>query len=231
MDKVFDIQLYCNALVGALRANFGNNLRYVGLQGSYLRNEATEQSDIDVMVVFETLTKQDMQLYKQTLKSVGEYERACGFVCSVEELRNWNALEICQLGYTTKDLYGKLADFLPRWTVENEIEYVKTSLNNLYHALCHSYIHSTQERLLSHLTFYYKSAYFILQNTYFLQTLKQDGKGQFVLPKAQLLQKLQGQDKAVLQTLLQLQNGKQLDFDTLFDLIFDWCKQKMAEVK
>ncbi|MBQ9141799.1 MAG: nucleotidyltransferase domain-containing protein [Lachnospiraceae bacterium] len=31
---------------------FGDRLLYVGLQGSYLRGEATESSDIDIMVGF-----------------------------------------------------------------------------------------------------------------------------------------------------------------------------------
>ena len=48
---MIDMETYMRQLIDNLRHQFGKNLLYVGLQGSYLRGEATESSDLDVMVI------------------------------------------------------------------------------------------------------------------------------------------------------------------------------------
>ncbi len=217
----FDINNYCEKLKARLISAFGKRLIYMGLQGSYLRGEATEQSDIDIMVILESLTVADMDLYREALDKVGNSDRACGFICSLVDMKNWNPLEACQLGFTTKDLYGKLADLLPDWTREDEVNYVKMSLDNLYHALCHSYIHADREKLKNSLPSLYKSAFFILQNTYYLES------GEFVLTQAELGEKLHGEDKVIAQAALALANGVILDFDTYYTKLFTWCQDKL----
>ena len=46
---MIDVQIYMSELTTYLEAAFGERLLYVGLQGSYLRGEATEESDIDAL--------------------------------------------------------------------------------------------------------------------------------------------------------------------------------------
>ena len=50
---MFDLDGYLDHLISSCRAAFGKRLLYVGLQGSYLRGEAHEGSDIDVMVILD----------------------------------------------------------------------------------------------------------------------------------------------------------------------------------
>ena len=50
MNNIVDINDYTNRLTDALKSKFGDRLLYVGLQGSYLRGEATPESDIDIIV-------------------------------------------------------------------------------------------------------------------------------------------------------------------------------------
>lgn len=57
---MFDLDSYMNALILSCRTAFGERLLYVGLQGSYLRREAHENSDIDVMVILDRFSVQDM---------------------------------------------------------------------------------------------------------------------------------------------------------------------------
>ena len=109
----FKIASYIDQLVRLLHDNFKQRLLYVGLQGSYLRNEANENSDIDVMVLIDDMNIQDLDRYKEALILVGAYNKSCGFICGKAELSCWNPLEICQLIHTTKDYYGKLKEF--RW--------------------------------------------------------------------------------------------------------------------
>ena len=101
---------------------------YMGLQGSYLRGEARENSDIDIMVILDRFSVRDMDTYRGILKEIGFYERSCGFICGKDEMKRWNPLEVCQLRHTTKDLVGDLADYLPTAAREDEINYVKLSL-------------------------------------------------------------------------------------------------------
>jgi len=55
-DFMICTEVYLSKLVDLLRAQFGSRLVYVGLQGSYPRGEATEHSDIDIMVVIAQLS-------------------------------------------------------------------------------------------------------------------------------------------------------------------------------
>ena len=102
---MLDIDVYMQQLVQRLQAAFGNRLCYVGLQGSYLRGEAHEHSDIDAMVILETLTVDDMDRYREILVDLGHYDLSCGFICGKQEMKSWNALELCHLLHTTKDCY------------------------------------------------------------------------------------------------------------------------------
>ena len=94
---MIDIRAYMRELVGTLKTVFENRLLYVGLQGSYLRAEATEKSDIDVMVVIDEMKPNDLKEYKKVLKEIGNYDKSCGFICGSKELLNWNPQEICHL--------------------------------------------------------------------------------------------------------------------------------------
>ncbi len=240
--SVIDINNYCDRLKDTLLLEFGENLCYMGLQGSYLRGEETENSDIDIMIILDTLTLEAMDAYRAILEKMGHVEIACVLICSREDLKHWNPLEICHLSYTTKDLYGRLADFLPAWTEQDEVNYIKISLNNLYHALCHGYIHSSPEEMNRQLLSYYKSAFFILQNTYFLETYRSDKQNaEFVLTKAELIKRLRHDDQHILEVLLALTDDSPADhdkdfhdkdfrYDQQFRLLFHWCQDKMRQM-
>lgn len=45
------IETYIAQLIHLLLREYGSRLAYVGLQGSYLRGEATDKSDIDIMTI------------------------------------------------------------------------------------------------------------------------------------------------------------------------------------
>lgn len=223
----FQIDTYCQSMLAALQRAFQQRLCYVGLQGSYLRGEATEHSDIDLVVILDTLQPADLVRYRELLEAAGEFHRSCGFICSREDLQHWNPLEGCQLLHSTKDLYGTLADLLPAWTEADEVNYIKLSLNNLYHALCHSYVHGDRSKLRASLPNYYKAAYFILQNTQYLESFRRDrARARFILPKAELLEQLTGADHAVLDTAIRLGQGEDIPFEQLYEQLLCWCQQK-----
>ena len=218
---MFDLNRYTAALRAQLLRRFGDRLRYMGLQGSYLRGEATGQSDIDVMVLLRDMTVRDLEDYRAALEEVGDADRACGFICGAAEMACWNPLESCQLLHTTRDLYGRLADFVPAWTPEDERNYIKLSLGNLFHELCHRYVHGDRVAIAAALPQLCKSAFFILQN------MEYQRSGVFAATKSALLERLAGVDRAVLE--LAMGPGDRPDFDRSFDLLYTWCQKALTE--
>lgn len=221
---MIDIEVYISQLTQRLVGRFGPRLCYVGLQGSYLRGEAHDGSDIDIMVVIDALSAVDLRAYRGIVKSLPDAERSCGFICGKADLANWNPLEICHLKHSTKDYYGVLSDLCPGYTETDVRNFVKMSINNLYHAICHSAIHSPSGSTLEGLTEAYKGVFFILQDLHCLRT------GDFVATKAALLGELAGMDRAVLQRSVELVNGQASDVAEAFELLFTWCQETLASL-
>lgn len=97
------------------------------------------------MVILDNLTARDLDTYRSLLMAAGHYDRSCGFLCGSAEIAGWNPLEVCHLVHTTQNYYGKLRDFLAHYAREDEKNFILLSLDNLYHELCHRYIHSDRE--------------------------------------------------------------------------------------
>lgn len=221
---MFRIDEYINELINTLKNEFGERLVYIGLQGSYLRNEETKSSDIDIMAVIDNISVEDLKTYQKVLVSVGNFDKSCGFICGKTDLKNWNPLEICHLLNTTKDYYGELKNLVPTYSAEDERNYVKLSLNNLYHEICHRYVHADREYNISKLPITCKSVFFIMQHLYYLST------GNFVPTKQQLLECVQDEDKTVLELSISLQNHIDYDFDRAFSALFNWCQNALSRI-
>ena len=221
---MFRIDEYIDKLTELLKEVFGERLVYIGLQGSYLRREQTKNSDIDIMAVIDNLSVEDLKTYQKALVSVGNFDKSCGFICSKTDLEHWNPLEICHLLNTTKDYYGELEKLVPAYSMEDERNYVKLSLNNLYHEICHRYIHADREYNISNLPITCKSVFFIMQHLYYLNS------GNFVPTKRELLECVQDEDKTVLELSISLQNNSDYDFDKAFFLLFHWCQNALLRI-
>ena len=212
---MFDINDYVQKLISQGKAAFGERLLYVGYMGSYLRGEANENSDIDVMVVIDNITISDMNTYRDIIKGLGNYDKSCGFICGKDEMKGWSPLEVCQLINTTKDVYGKLEPLLSPFTREDEINYVKFCLGNLYHELCHRFVHASREKNIEKFRGTCKFFFFLIQNLHYLET------GNFILKKADLKNAVSEADRRVLEfTAL----PDSFDFDAALEELFVWCQ-------
>ncbi len=212
------IDEYISRAVCLLRDTFADRLLYVGLQGSYSRGEADENSDIDLMVVLDELTAGDLEVYRGLLARLGEAEKSCGFLCGRGELFNWNTCEICQILHETDDILGRLADLVPSYTEEDVRQHVKLSVGNLYHALCHRAVHAADGWDADGLRDAYKPVLYILQNRVYLET------GVYWKTRRELLAHLDGIDAEVLQTAAALKAGDTMDAGEAFRLLFTWCQ-------
>ncbi len=219
---MFDLTRYLDDLILNCRSVFGERLLYMGLQGSWLRCDAHENSDIDIMVILDRFSVQDMDTYRGILKRIGCYEKSCGFICGKEEMERWNPLEVCQLRHTTKDLVGVLTDFLPSAVREDEINYVRLSLGNLYHELCHRYIHADREKNEAKFRGTCRSVFYLIQNLHFLES------GHFILSRRDLKKAVAEEDRIVLE-MAELPDG--YDFDQAFSSMFTWCQRAFARIE
>ena len=78
---MIDLNEYLPQMIAECSAVFGDRLLYLGLQGSYLRGEANEHSDIDIMAIIDHFSVADMDTYRIMLERIGHTEKACGFIC------------------------------------------------------------------------------------------------------------------------------------------------------
>ncbi|MBE6759625.1 MAG: nucleotidyltransferase domain-containing protein [Ruminococcaceae bacterium] len=218
---MIDSYQYISSLTALLQEHFGERLVYVGLQGSYLRGEATEESDIDIMVVISDMMPEDLSAYREAIAALEHSDKSCGFICGMEELRSWNPLEICHLLHTTEDHLGVLRELVPAYTEHDVRSFVKLSLGNLYHEICHRFIHSSKERNIAALPYAYKSVFFILQNMHYLES------GEFIGTKNELRKALACSDRRVLDTAISLGKGEPFDFDDAFELLYLWCREAL----
>lgn len=74
---MFRIDEYMDSLISVLKESFEKRLLYIGLQGSYLRHEEKQNSDIDIMAVVDGLSVTDLGIYREALISVGNYNKSC----------------------------------------------------------------------------------------------------------------------------------------------------------
>jgi predicted nucleotidyltransferase len=66
----FNSDKWLELLVERIRKTFGNRVLYIGHTGSYARGEATENSDIDVNVVLDCLSINDLNVYRRIIQSM-----------------------------------------------------------------------------------------------------------------------------------------------------------------
>lgn len=217
------IESYLEAAGRALREQFGERLLYLGLQGSYARGEAGEESDIDLFVLLDRVEVADLAAYRRVIASLGDAEKSCGFLAAGADLAHWNPCEICQILHETQDRYGRLSDFVPPYTRADVRCYVKLLTGNLYHELCHRYLHALREENERALAGSCRAVFYILQNLQYLRS------GNYPRTRAELRAALTGEDREVLELETRLRAGERADFDKAFPLLFSWCQKTLGE--
>ena len=85
---MIDITVWMDGFLKALHDTFGNRMWFVGLQGSYGRGEATETSDIDVVVILDELFASDIGEYHAMLDTLPHRELICGFLSGKEDRKS-----------------------------------------------------------------------------------------------------------------------------------------------
>ena len=107
---MIEITVWMKEFLQTLNETFANRVWFVGLQGSYGRGEATETSDIDIVVILDQLSVTDIQKYNAMLDTLPNRELICGFVSGKNELLDWEPSDLFQFCHDTTPIKGNLED-------------------------------------------------------------------------------------------------------------------------
>ena len=210
-----DIIIWTDKFLQALDKTFSHRVYFVGLQGSYSRGEATDKSDIDMVVILDKLSPSDIGTYNAMLDTLPHRELICGFISGKDEILNWEPSDLFQLYYDTTPIKGSLDEVLTLLDESAIDRAIKIGACNIYHGCVHNMLYDKSEDMLRGL---YKGASFTLQAIAFKQT------GKYIRKQTDLLSVLSAEDRVICETFLKLKSGGNIEFDAMSEALFNWAK-------
>ena len=217
---VIDITCWMQNFLLALNESFENRVWFVGLQGSYGRGEATETSDIDVVVILDELSAADIQSYNAMLDTLPHRELICGFLSGKAEIMNWEPSDLFQFCHDTTPIKGNLDEVMAGIDERAVNRAIKIGACNIFHGCVHNMLYEKSEDILRGL---YKSASFVVQAIAFKQT------GSYISHQKELLQVVSFDERVIVETFMNLKNGGTVDFSLMSETLFAWSKKWISE--
>lgn len=218
---MIDITNWMQYFTQKLNETFENRVWFVGLQGSYARGEATERSDIDIVVILDELSATDVQIYNNMLDSLPQRELICGFLSGRSEIMNWEPSDLFQFCYDTTPIKGSLDQVMAVIDECAVNRAIKIGVCNIYHSCVHNMLHEKSEDILRGL---YKAASFVVQAIVFKQT------GNYIRQQNELLEIASDDERIVISAFLNMKNGASFSFSNMSELLFAWSKKWIERI-
>ena len=217
---MIDITVWMQNFLQSLNKTFPNRVWFVGLQGSYGRGEATNTSDIDVVVILDELSAVDIKTYNDMLNTLPHRDLICGFLSGKGEILNWEPSDLFQFCNDTTPVKGNLDEVLAIVDKSDVDRAIKIGACNIYHGCVHNMLHEKSKDILKGL---YKSASFVVQAIAFKQT------GKYIKHKSELQDVVSTDERVIIDTFLSLKNGGAVDFNSMSEALFTWAKKWINE--
>ena len=217
---MIDITNWMQNFLQTLNKTFENRVWFVGLQGSYGRGEATETSDIDVVVILDELSAKDIQIYNDMLDTLSHRKLICGFLSGKNEIMNWEPSDLFQFCNDTTPIKGILDEVIALIDESAVNRAIKIGACNIFHGCVHNMLHEKSEDILRGL---YKSASFVVQAIVFKQT------GNYIKYQEELLKVAVPNEQSIIKNFLNLKNSGTVDFSLMSETLFDWAKKWISE--
>ena len=198
----------------ALQTNFPDRIWFVGLQGSYARGEATETSDIDIVVILDELTASDVQTYRAMLDALPHRELICGFLAGKREIMNWDPSDLFQFYHDTQPITGSLDELLPLIDAAAISKAIKMGAGNIYHGCVHNMLHERSEEILRGL---YKAASFVVQAICYQET------GRYFNKMKEVAKWVSPVDRMMVENYMAMKNGTAIDLERMSEEIMSWA--------
>ena len=216
---MIDINDWMKNFLQKLDETFANRVWFVGLQGSYGRGEATETSDIDIVVILDELSAMDIHIYKDMLDTLSHRELICGFLSGRKEIMNWEPSDLFQFCHDTTPIKGSLDEVMAVIDENAVSRAIKIGACNIFHGCVHNMLYEKSEDILRGL---YKSASFVVQAIAFKQT------GHYISHQKELLKVVSSNEQVIVETFMNLKNGGTVDFNLMSETLFVWSKKWIA---
>ena len=211
---MIDMKVWIEQFLAALDDCFGDRVWFVGLQGSRGRGEATDSSDIDMVVILDELGAADIAAYSDLLDRLPHRDLSCGFLSGRAEICRWEPSDLFQLYYDTTPIRGSLDSLLTLLDDAALDRAIRIGACNIYHGCVHNMVHGKSEDVLRSL---YKGASFVAQAIGCRQT------GRYLRHQRDLREVLPTSDQQIVDNFLDLKNGGNVDFDPMSRLLFEWA--------
>ena len=219
---MIDISEWLQNFLQILNETFAERVWFIGLQGSFARDEATENSDIDIVVILDELSVADIQTYNNMLDTMSHRELICGFLSGKKEIVNWEPSDLFQFCNDTTPIKGSLDEVIAVVDESAVNRAIKIGACNIFHGCVHNMLYEKNDDILRGL---YKSASFVVQAIAFKQT------GNYISHQKNLLQVVSSDERAIVETFINLKNGGMVDFDSMSETLFAWSKKLISENK
>ena len=217
---MIDVNTWMQDFLQTLNETFANRVWFVGLQGSYGRGEATETSDIDIVVILDELSAMDIQTYNDMLNTLSHRELICGFLSGKKELMNWEPSDLFQFCYDTTPFKGSLDEVMAVIDESALNRAIKIGVCNIFHGCVHNMLYEKSEDILRGL---YKAASFVVQAIAYKQTEN------YISHQKELLLVVSSDEQSIVKTFLDLKNGGTVDFTLMSEKLFTWAKKWIAQ--
>ena len=219
---MIDVITWMNNFLQTLNETFTNRVWFVGLQGSYGRGEATEKSDIDVVVILDELSAMDIQTYHDMLDTMSHRELICGFLSGKKEIMAWEPSDLFQFCHDTTPIKGSLDEVMAVIDESAVNRAIKIGACNIFHGCVHNMLYEKSEDVLRGL---YKSASFVVQAIAFNQT------GNYISHQKELLQVVSSDERVIVETFMNFKKGGAVDFNLMSEILYAWSKKWIAETR
>lgn len=212
---MIDISVWTKDYLRSLKEAFGDRVWFVGLQGSHGRGEATETSDIDMVVILDQLTPGDITAYNAMLDTLPHRELACGFLSGKDALMHWEPSDLFQFYFDTTPILGSMDELLPLIDDAAVNRAIKVGVCNIFHGCVHNMLYEKDAEMLKGL---YKGASFVVQAICYRQT------GRYIRHQIDLLDVVSPEEAAIVRTFLALKKGQAVDFQEMSENLFAWSQ-------
>jgi len=220
-----DIENWMKKYMKAVISAFGARVIFVGLQGSRGRGEARPDSDIDVVLILDSVSLTDLGRYKETVSCLPEREKICGFVSGRAELAAWARYDLFQFYYDTTAYYGRLDDIIAVPCEKDARRALLFGACNLYHFTSHNFLHEYDTAVLRSI---YKTAAFALRALYYCRNKV------YIRKFSDLQRALSGEEKTLCDYMLKIKNGGEItdeEFSSLSSFMLGWTANLIEEYR
>ena len=217
---MINIKQWMKLYTDIMMDTFGERVCFIGLQGSYARNEAKSSSDIDAVLILDKVTMADLKTYKQVTADMEKRHLLCGFVSGKEELVNWSKHDLFQFYHDTVAIKGSLAEIVPAISPFDAQQAVLIGACNIYHACSHNFLHSMDSAALTNL---YKAAFFVLQAKAYCDS------GVFFKNQKDLKLHIKNDDNVILQVVADLGVINATSIEQYTSLLLTWSGKLITQ--